>query len=161
MEIRHATEQDFPRMMEIYAYARDFMAKTGNPNQWGPTHWPPEELIHDDIRSGHSYVCEDNGRVVGTFYFNAGTSIDPTYAVIDGSWSKDAPYGVLHRVASDGTQKGIVSACVAFASQRYDYLRIDTHADNLPMQKALAREGFVYRGIITVYDGTPRMAYDK
>ena len=37
MEIRKTTEKDFPRVMEIYAYARDFMAKTGNTNQWGPT----------------------------------------------------------------------------------------------------------------------------
>lgn len=51
MEIRKSTEQDFHRMMEIYAFARDFMAKHGNPSQWGPTHWPPEELIHNDIHS--------------------------------------------------------------------------------------------------------------
>ena len=50
MKIRKATEEDFNRIMEIYAYARAFMAKTGNPNQWGPTKWPPEALIHDDIR---------------------------------------------------------------------------------------------------------------
>ena len=37
MLIRHATEEDFLRMMEIYAYARQFMADHGNPNQWGPT----------------------------------------------------------------------------------------------------------------------------
>ena len=33
MKIRKTTEQDSDRLMEIYAYARDFMAKTGNPNQ--------------------------------------------------------------------------------------------------------------------------------
>ena len=37
MEIRRSTEQDFDRIMEIYAYARGFMAAHGNPNQWGPT----------------------------------------------------------------------------------------------------------------------------
>ena len=36
MIIRHSKEEDLPRMMEIYAYARDFMAEHGNPNQWGP-----------------------------------------------------------------------------------------------------------------------------
>lgn len=46
MEIRKTVEADVPQLMKMYAYARDFMAKTGNPNQWGPNNWPPEELIH-------------------------------------------------------------------------------------------------------------------
>ena len=53
MNIRKSTEQDFERMMEIHAYARDQMIKTGNPNQWGPTNWPPEALIHHDIEMGN------------------------------------------------------------------------------------------------------------
>lgn len=32
MKIRKSTEKDIPRMMEIYAYARSFMAEHGNPN---------------------------------------------------------------------------------------------------------------------------------
>ncbi len=64
MVIRNSTEQDFDRMMEIYSFARRFMAEHGNPNQWGPTNWPPEKLIHRDIRSGNSYVCvNDEGKV--------------------------------------------------------------------------------------------------
>ena len=58
MTIRKSTEADIPRMMEIYAYARAFMAAHGNPNQWGATNWPPEELIRQDIADGHSYVWE-------------------------------------------------------------------------------------------------------
>lgn len=57
MVIRNATEKDFPKMMKIYAYARDFMKAHGNPKQWGPTNWPPEALIHNDIKDGNSYVC--------------------------------------------------------------------------------------------------------
>ena len=38
--------------MEIYAYAREYMAAHGNPDQWGPTNWPPEDLIREDIRLG-------------------------------------------------------------------------------------------------------------
>ena len=40
------------------------------------------------------------------------------------------------------------------------YLRIDTHADNQPMQNAIDSYGFCYCGIIHVADGTPRNAYD-
>ena len=69
MEIRKSTLRDLSRMMEIYSYARDFMADHGNPNQWGPTHWPPEEVLRRDISDGNSYACFHDGRIVGTFFF--------------------------------------------------------------------------------------------
>ena len=37
MEIRHATEADLERIMEIYAYARKFMAENHNPHHSGNT----------------------------------------------------------------------------------------------------------------------------
>ena len=67
MQIRHSTIQDLDRIMEIYAGARVFMAQHGNPNQWGPTNWPPQALIRKDIAEGNSYVCiNDAGQVIGT-----------------------------------------------------------------------------------------------
>ena len=49
MEIRKSTPADLPRILEIYAGARAFMAAHGNPRQWGATGWPPESLIRQDI----------------------------------------------------------------------------------------------------------------
>lgn len=163
MNIRHATEQDFIRIMEIYEYARDFMADHGNPNQWGPTKWPPEDLIHEDIRTGHSYVCEEDGRVVGTFYYNYGKDIEPTYAVIeDGEWLKNGDYGVVHRVAGDGSVKGIGTFCLNWAYEQCGHLRIDTHTDNKVMQSLLSKLGFKKCGIVyVVEDNYPRLAYEK
>ena len=43
VSIRKARPGDIPRMQEIFAIARDFMARSGNPNQWGPD-YPGEEL---------------------------------------------------------------------------------------------------------------------
>ena len=83
MKIRKSTEKDFERIMEIYAFARDFMAEHGNPNQWGPTNWPPEDLIHNDIKDGNSYVCVDDADdILGTFFFIHGKDIEPTYRQI-------------------------------------------------------------------------------
>ena len=107
MEIRHSTEKDFTQIMEIYDYARRFMAEHGNPNQWGPTHWPPEQLIHNDILSGTSYVCVHEKRVVGTFFFLTGMDIEPVYRHIEnGKWMNDSAYGVVHRLAGDGSVSG-------------------------------------------------------
>ena len=98
MYIRKAAEGDLPRMMEIYAVARRFMAAHGNPNQWGPTNWPPEERIRADIAEGSSYVCVRQNRVVGAFYFRQGEGIEPTYQRIEnGAWKEAGPYGVIHR----------------------------------------------------------------
>ena len=164
MYIRTSTEEDFDRIMEIYACARDFMARHGNPRQWGKTKWPPEELIHKDIRDGGSYVCvNDHGRVVGTFFFLYGRDIEPTYAEItEGAWLDDRPYGVIHRVASDGSEKGVGSFCVNWAYRRCGHLRIDTHGDNTVMQNMLEKLGFVHCGTIYVKeDKDPRLAYEK
>ena len=164
MQIRKTTESDFDCVMKIYARAREFMARTGNPNQWGPTNWPPEDLIHKDIREGDSYVClNDEEKVIGTFYFIQGQNIEPTYRDIsDGAWIGDSVYGVVHRVASDGSQKGIGQYCLEWAYGQCGHLRIDTHTDNKVMQNLLDKLGFTRCGIIyVVEDDYPRYAYEK
>lgn len=164
MVIRNSTEQDFDRMMEIYSFARRFMAEHGNPNQWGPTNWPPEKLIHRDIRSGNSYVCvNDEGKVVGTFFFIHGKDIEPVYRIItDGTWLDDSPYGVIHRVAGDGSEKGIGAFCINWAFEQCGHLRMDTHGDNIVMQALLRKLGFVHCGTIYVEeDDYPRLAFEK
>ena len=90
LSIRKSTANDLPAMLALYADARRFMAENGNPNQW-VNGYPAREMLEADIASGNSYVCEEDGKVVGTFYFVIGD--DPTYAVIeDGAWLDDEQY---------------------------------------------------------------------
>ena len=163
MKIRNATEQDFGRIMEIYAAARDFMTRHGNPNQWGPTCWPPKELVRRDIAQGQSYVCECEGRIVGVFFFDCGKDIEPTYAsIVDGAWLDESPYGVVHRIASDGSVKGVGAACITWAFDQCGHLRMDTHGDNVVMQNLLTKLGFVHCGTVFVEeDDYPRLAFEK
>ena len=164
MTIRHSTLSDLPRIMAIYASARRFMADHGNPDQWGPTCWPPEALIREDIRRGHSYVCLNGaGEIVGTFFFIQGEDIEPTYRrITDGAWLDDSPYGVVHRIAADGSERGVGAFCLNWAYEQCGHLRIDTHGDNKVMQGLLRKLGFVHRGTIYVEeDNAPRLAYEK
>lgn len=163
MLVREATEKDFDRMMEIYALAREFMARQGNPHQWGDGAWPPPELIRQDIGSSHSYVCEADGRVVGTFYFAVGPDIEPTYRVIeDGAWLDGSPYGVIHRLAGDGSVRGIARFCLNWAYGQCGHLRVDTTAENALMIKILQESGFVRCGVIRVArDGSARLAFER
>lgn len=164
MRIRKSAEQDLGRIMEIYESARRFMAAHGNPDQWGPTNWPPETLIRKDIAEGNSYVCiNDAGKVTGTFFFVHGADIEPTYRKItEGNWLDRSPYGVVHRIASDGSEKGTGAFCINWAYGRCGHLRIDTHNDNTVMQNLLRKLGFVHCGTIYVEeDDAPRRAYEK
>lgn len=163
MEIRHTIEADFARVMEIYGRARQFMAQNGNPDQWGPTNWPPKELIHRDIQNGSSYVCVHEGRIVGTFFYTVGEDIEPTYRHIeDGEWLDNSAYGVVHRIAADGTVKGTGKFCLDWAFLQCGHLRIDTHGKNTVMQNLLKKLGFIHCGTIYVEeDEYPRLAYEK
>ena len=72
--IRKATVNDKTRIMEIYAYARQFMAEHGNPNQWKNNN-PSEETIDNDIANRQMYVIEADGGVHAVFYFHIGDDL--------------------------------------------------------------------------------------
>jgi hypothetical protein len=156
-QIRKAMYEDLPRIEEIYAYARKFMAENGNPNQWG-TNTPPTHQLIDDIQKGDLYVLLHQDMIHGVFYFFIGP--DPTYGEIeDGSWRSDTPYGTIHRIASDGSG-GVLAAAVRLGKERINHIRIDTHEDNKIMQRGVAKFGFQRSGIINLENGSPRIAYD-
>lgn len=164
MKIRKTTTDDLQYIMPIYEQARAFMAETGNPKQWGATNWPPESVIREDIQQGKSYVClNEEGRIIGVFCYIFGKDIDPTYLDIeDGRWLDDSPYGVVHRMAGDGSEHGIGQFCLQWALEQSRHLRVDTHPDNRIMQNLLNKLGFRKCGIIHVIeDNDPRYAYEK
>lgn len=162
MEIRKSRMNELDEIMTIYAGAREFMARTGNPRQWGPTCWPPRDLIISDIEKGKSYVCEDQGKIAAVFYFEAGKDIEPTYKNIEeGAWADESPYGVIHRIAAAEGTRGAGSFCIRWAMDRCGHMRMDTHGDNKVMQHVMEKLGFEYRGIIhVVEDNDPRFAYE-
>ena len=154
--VRPAQLSHLGRIEEIYGIARDFMARNGNPHQWGKTDPPAEQLLQD-IAEEKLFVITDGEVIHGVFFFWIGE--DPTYKRIDSTWRSNLSYGTIHRIAGDGSG-GILKTAVAFAEDRIGHLRIDTHADNLVMQRAVTGLGFQRRGIIYLEDGSPRIAYD-
>ena len=158
MEIRHTRKEDIPVIMELFEHAKAFMRSRGNLTQWNDG-YPSVEIITADIDNGNSYVFIENDEIVGTFTFIIGE--DPTYQIIeDGEWHSSQPYGTIHRIASSGKTKGLAKACFDYCSKKINYLRIDTHEDNQPMQDAILRYGFRKCGIIYVRDRSKRVAFD-
>ena len=151
-----AKTEDLERILEIYGAARKFMAENGNPTQWN-NGYPTRELLELDIRLNRLYAIRRNDVICGAFVFFIGD--DPTYRYIEGSWMDDTVYGVIHRIAGNGG--GIFAAALEFCRAQISHIRIDTHHNNIPMQRAVEKAGFSRRGIIYVEDGTPRIAYEK
>ena len=160
MEIRLANRDELDIIMPLYEKARAFMRENGNPTQWGTTE-PTRETVENDILLGRCHLVTEQEEIAGVFYFEHGKDVEPCYASIDGAWLNDAPYGVMHRVISTGKFPGVVEFASNWCLERCSNLRIDTHANNRPMQSALRRCGFHYCGIVIVEDGTERLAYQK
>ena len=158
MTIRKIDPKDIEAVLKIYEHAKEFMHTHGNPAQWADG-YPNRKSLEADYENGVSYVCLDGENICGTFALLL--TEEPTYrSITGGSWRKDASYGTIHRIASDGKTRGVSKAVFDFCSRICPYLRADTHENNLPMQRALVRYGFKSCGTIYVSDGTPRIAFD-
>lgn len=159
MQIRKTDDADLFAIGEIYESAKRFMRESGNPNQWN-SGTPNIETARADMEAGVGYVVVEDGEILATFMFSQDG--EPTYAnIYEGNWINDAPYGVIHRIAVKEQGKGIIGFCIDECFAKCQNLRVDTHRDNLPMQRALTKRGFSYCGIIYLENGDERLAYQK
>ncbi len=161
MEIRKAEQKDIPKIMEIYDIARNYMRKNGNMNQW-INGYPQKEIIEEDIKKGSSFICyeknESDEEILAVFYF--AIEEEPTYnKIYEGEWLNDEEYGVIHRLGVAGHKKGMATFCMNYCATKVKNIRVDTHRDNVPMQKLLEKLGYQYCGIIYIGDGSERLAF--
>lgn len=165
MIFRKATESDINGIMKIIKQAQDYFKENGI-DQW-QNNYPNTETIKDDIKDEYGYVLEDNGQIVGTVAVSfAG---EKTYDIIyDGQWLSNDAYAVIHRMAVDNHYKGkglssviikhIEEICLKKSVRS---IKIDTHAENISMQRLIKKNDFKYCGIIYVDDKSPRIAFEK
>ena len=159
IKIRHAGIKDFDKIELIFQDARRFMIESKNFVQWKDF----EQLcsdIKEDIKNNNFYIYETKGVIEAGFCFFVDQ--DPTYKnIYEGSWLNDKPYGVIHRLAVAKRHNGIGSFCINWCLQKFPNIKIDTHKDNIFMQRTLDRCGFSYCGLIKKPDGSSRLAYQK
>lgn len=141
LSIRLSSSRDIDSIMAVYDEAKYFMRQSGNFHQWTGGYPDRDTILSDISRRCHYLAEDDNGNILMVFSFIIGE--DPTYKLIEnGAWLNDRPYGTIHRIASSGLQGGMLRECVRFCATMIDNIRIDTHADNNPMQNALYRLNF-------------------
>ena len=158
MQIRKTEERDLPFISEIYENAKKFMRDSGNPTQWNDK--PNIDTAREDMEKDVGYVAEENGEILAVFMFSAGE--DETYKnIYDGNWLNDKEYAVIHRIAVKIQGRGLIGYCIDECFKICPNLKIDTHRNNIPMQKALLKRGFEYCGIIYLENGEERLAYQK
>jgi len=159
MTIEKAKPEHLNSIMQVIDNARNIMRTNGNHTQW-INGYPSPEVILKDINQNIGYICLNGTDIVGYFSFLKGDHPEPTYNFINnGKWLNNEPYGVIHRLASNGTIKGVAKLCFDYCFTQINNIRVDTNNNNLPMQNFFKKYGFTYCGVIYVADGSPRDAF--
>ena len=166
MIFRKTTYADIPTVLTIIKQAQHYL-KSQQIDQW-QNGYPNEPSLAADIDHGYSYVMEENGTIVGTLALIFDP--EPTYThIYEGTWkTTDTCYATLHRVAVADEWKGMGIAGKMLAkveqichTHSVSSIRMDTHRENLSMQRMMQKNGFVYCGVIYLEDGAKRLAFEK
>lgn len=146
LTIRLACVEDLPRIDELFDQARAYMVSYGNTTQW-TNGFPNSSTLQEPLAKGEAFVCCHESLVVGVFVLSHEESV---YHQLDGKWSADRPYVVIHRLA---TAPGYGAGQFIFQEvlKQHDYIRVDTHKANKPMLHIMDKLGFKHIGDV-VYE---------
>ena len=165
MQFRKSNEADVNSIMDIIKQAQDYLGEQGI-DQW-QDNYPNSEIINNDINNKNSYVLLKDNTVVGTVavVFDRDKSYEKIY---EGKWLSDDEYAAIHRIAIGSESKGLGLASVILEnieeicfSRGIHSIKVDTHEENLSMQKFLMKNGFQYCGIVYLDDKIKRIAFEK
>lgn len=165
MDFRKAVESDVNSIMNIIKQAQVYLKEQGV-NQW-QDNYPSVEIIRNDIVNKNGFVLLKDDDIVGT----VAVSFDgeKTYeSIYDGEWISNHEYAVIHRIAIETNYKGLGLSSIIIKDiekiclkKGVHSIKVDTHEDNLSMQKLLQKNGFLYCGIIYLEDKSKRVAFEK
>jgi RimJ/RimL family protein N-acetyltransferase len=156
--IRAAIYNDLEVIASLAKVVRSDMVSKGL-NQWVGD-YPNIDNFRSDLDKGGLFVLVEADKIVGSCSILKENDIAYKEVVWNG---KNAL--VIHRILIDPTYqgKGFGKEMVNFAYKKvldegYDSLKIDTHPDNIKMQKMLKGLNFEFRGYLASIN---RLAYEK
>lgn len=142
--------------------AQERLARAGI-DQW-QNGYPNRERLEEDVRLGIGRVLVADGQRVayGVLTYDGERAYDDLRG---GEWlTSGAAYATIHRlcVAEEEVGKGYGRAFMECAEReaamRVASIRVDTHPDNLIMQRLISSLGYRYCGVVE-YE-SPRLAYE-
>lgn len=161
--LNYAKMEDLKESYEIIQKAKEFQKQQGF-TQWTDD-YPNELTIIDDIENKKGFVLKVDKKIAG--YMCIDFTGEPAYEKIDGAWSEDLPYAVIHRMAFSDKFVGKGLSSITFKlieefclSNGINYIRVDTDFENKRMQHVLEKNNFVKCGVV-VFQGSGKVAYDK
>ena len=165
MEFRQANISDLDQIVEIIELSKKYLKET-KVDQWQDG-YPAKEDLRRDIESGNSYVLTNKDEIVATTVISLDG--ESTYnSIFNGEWITNEEYIVMHRVAVHDKYKGkgifkelIIDAESLALNKGISSIKIDTHRDNISMQRAVVKNDFQKCGIIYLEDGSERIAFEK
>ncbi|MDM0496888.1 GNAT family N-acetyltransferase [Clostridium perfringens] len=165
MEFRQAKISDLDQIVEIIELSKKYLKET-KVDQWQDG-YPSKEDLRRDIESGSSYVLTNKDEIVATTVISLDG--ESTYnSIFNGEWITNEEYIVMHRVAVHDKYKGkgifkelIKEAEILALNKGISSIKIDTHRDNISMQRAVVKNDFKKCGIIYLEDGSERIAFEK
>lgn len=161
---RKAEEADLDRIWQIILQAKAQMQRL-NSHQWDEN-YPARDTISQDIQAGNGYVYSQNNTVVayGVISFDR----EPAYTEINGAWTNELPYLLVHRIAvadeakNQGIAKRFLLQAEEISRQKGIYnFRIDTNFDNQYMLRLIDSLGFRYCGEVNYRGNQIRKAFEK
>jgi len=164
MNFRKSTFDDIDIILEIIEKAKAELKKMGL-DQWQKG-YPNREIAENNKKPGEKVF----GKIVGTIVLSP--EKEEPYSKIEGKWITDDDYMVVHRLAvdSDVKNKGLATKILEFSEgvcieNKILSLKADTHENNEPMKRLLAKNGFSFCGLIYLDRepdlGAKRIAYEK
>ena len=165
MEFRQANISDLDQIVEIIELSKKYLKET-KVDQWQDG-YPAKEDLRRDIESGNSYVLTNKDEIVATTVISLDG--ESTYnSIFNGEWITNEEYIVMHRVAVHEKYKGkgifkeLIKEAESLALNKGIFsIKIDTHRDNISMQRAVVKNDFQKCGIIYLEDGSERIAFEK
>lgn len=166
--VRKAKEHDLPAIVNIIDAARKLLAERSIP-QWQETTGPTKESLTLDLDKDRLFVLVVDEKVAGVAVIT--DEWDPAYEAMTTPWQEvdSTTYASIHRFAIAAAYRGqgladwlmaqLIQLCELAG---FKDIRIDTHPQNVAMQKVIEKAGFQKRGL--VYLDVPngeRYAYQR
>lgn len=165
MEFLRAVERDASGIINIIKQAQDYFKAQGI-NQW-QDNYPDFEIVKNDIENKNGYVLLKDNIIVGTVVvsFEGEKNYESIY---NGKWLSNDEFAVIHRIAIDSKFKGLGLSLIIIKNiericlnKGVHSIKIDTHKENISMQKMLLKNGFIYCGVIYLENKSERVAFEK